>query len=244
MREDRRDVSTTQALTSLAGPEPPSTAAASSALRCRIQDTRIYRRNRTTAPRKCANCRRVRPISGELRPWGHGDHMPSGLLNIRVGSSGYWILRSAHRISPSPLAPSTQRASRRKTVLVVEIVRLTTQHHPVAESCYTPAAGRIVVMPRKESAVSPESAESISQIVLRANAMLNTQLARLQTELGEAEFTVQRRLFGAAMAALLDIVNPIYRSHPQLMPIELGGSYAVPGRVFLNLDVLPPAGRA
>lgn len=92
--------------------------------------------------------------------------------------------------------------------------------------------------------MAPEIAESTSLLVLRANAMLSAHLARLQGEIGDAEFTSQRRLFGAAMSSLLDIVNPIYRFHPHLKPAELGGAYTVPSWVFSNLSIQPPSGEA
>ena len=71
-------------------------------------------------------------------------------------------------------------------------------------------------------------AEATSVLLLKVNAALDSQLARLQTGCTPGEFNEQRRLFGSAMAALLDILNPIYRAHPSLKPTQLGGSYVLP----------------
>ena len=72
------------------------------------------------------------------------------------------------------------------------------------------------------------AAEATSILLLKVNAALDAQLAHLQTQCASAEFSEQRRLFGAAMAGLLDILNPIYRMHPNLKPTQLGGSYVLP----------------
>ena len=76
------------------------------------------------------------------------------------------------------------------------------------------------------------SAEATSILLLKVNAALDAQLARLQRDCEPAEFNEQRRLFGAAMAGLLDILNPIYRAFPALKPTQLGGSYVLPNTVL------------
>jgi len=61
--------------------------------------------------------------------------------------------------------------------------------------------------------------------MLRLVAALDEQLLKLQLGCDDVEFSEHRRLFGIAMSALIDIANPIYRAHPHLKPIQLGGSY-------------------
>jgi hypothetical protein len=74
-------------------------------------------------------------------------------------------------------------------------------------------------------------AEETSLLLIKLNAALNAQLVRIQMKCGEDELDRQRFLFGAAMAGLLDIVNAIYSDHPDLKPVEMGGSYAIPASV-------------
>lgn len=88
--------------------------------------------------------------------------------------------------------------------------------------------------------MSPDDAESTSLLLVRMNAALDAQLHRLQGACEPQEFAEQRRLFGGAMSALLDIVNPIYRAHPQLKPVQMGGSFVVPAWVLKPLPVGEP----
>jgi hypothetical protein len=71
-------------------------------------------------------------------------------------------------------------------------------------------------------------AEETSLLLLKLNAALDAQLARIQRKCGEGELDRQRLLFGTAMAGLLDIANTIYSDHPDLKPMEMGGPYATP----------------
>jgi len=71
-------------------------------------------------------------------------------------------------------------------------------------------------------------AEETSLLLMKLNAVLNAQLARIQVQCGEGELDRQRLLFGTAMAGLLDIANIIYADHPDLKPVEIGGSYVIP----------------
>jgi len=50
-------------------------------------------------------------------------------------------------------------------------------------------------------------AESTSILLVKVNAALDAQLANIQRQCQPEEFELQRRLFGATMARLLDILN-------------------------------------
>jgi len=76
------------------------------------------------------------------------------------------------------------------------------------------------------------TAQATSVLLIKVNSALDAQLAHLQAECTPAEFNEQRRLFGAAMASLLDIVNPIYSAHPGLKPTQLGGTFVLPDSVI------------
>jgi hypothetical protein len=77
-----------------------------------------------------------------------------------------------------------------------------------------------------------QKAEATSILLLKLNAALNAQLANIQQDCEPEEFKQQRRLFGAAMAGLLDISNVIYYEHPNLKPTQLGGAYVLPNSVL------------
>lgn len=87
--------------------------------------------------------------------------------------------------------------------------------------------------------MSPSVAESTSLLILQLNAALDAHLGQLQASCEAGEFVEQRRLFGEAMSALLDIANPLYRSHPHLKPVELGVPFVVPAWVFESRPSVP-----
>jgi hypothetical protein len=74
--------------------------------------------------------------------------------------------------------------------------------------------------------------EETSLLALGLNAALNQHLLKLQTHLPKDEFDAVRLRFGYAMAGLLDIVNPIYKEHPSLLPVQMDGTYVVSDDVF------------
>jgi hypothetical protein len=69
--------------------------------------------------------------------------------------------------------------------------------------------------------------EETSLLTIGLNAALNQHLFKLQSQLLPAEFDEVKLRFGYAMSALLDIVNPIYKEHPSLLPVYLDGVYVV-----------------
>jgi hypothetical protein len=76
--------------------------------------------------------------------------------------------------------------------------------------------------------------EETSLLALGLNAALDQHLLKLQTHLPKDEFDAVRLRFGYAMAGLLDIVNPIYKEHPSLLPVQMDGTYVVSDALLLK----------
>ena len=86
------------------------------------------------------------------------------------------------------------------------------------------------------------SAEATSQLVISLNAALDARLADLLATCTPNEAQTQRRLFGAAMASLLDIANALYQEHPSLKPSQMGGKYSIsPAVIEAGIRLARPA---
>ncbi|WP_329742933.1 hypothetical protein [Dyella sp. A6] len=77
-----------------------------------------------------------------------------------------------------------------------------------------------------------KAAESTSVLVCKITAALDAQLASIREGCEPDEFRRQRRLFATAMAGLLEIANTIHGEHPDLKPVQMGGSYVLPWSVI------------
>lgn len=78
-----------------------------------------------------------------------------------------------------------------------------------------------------------ELAEEVSLLALETNARFNALLLKIQAECSEQEFSELRSAFGQVMGrVVLEISRPLYERHPELRPVELGGSYVVPKHIF------------
>jgi len=65
-------------------------------------------------------------------------------------------------------------------------------------------------------------AVQVSDRVLEASRLLNEALFLVKGSCPEAEFLVCRTAIGQVLGELLlSVLNPIYRSHPQIMPEDL-----------------------
>lgn len=65
-------------------------------------------------------------------------------------------------------------------------------------------------------------AKIISDLVLRYGKDLNQSVALIKDNCSEEEFKVYRNAVGKVMGELLiEVMNPLYRSHPDLKPDEL-----------------------
>ena len=81
-----------------------------------------------------------------------------------------------------------------------------------------------------------QNAEATSQLLISVNAALDARLTDLLASCTSAEAQEQRRLFGSAMASLLNIANVLYQEHPSLKPVQMGGPYNV-SRVVIEAGV-------
>lgn len=65
-------------------------------------------------------------------------------------------------------------------------------------------------------------AKEVSELMLEFGARLDASLIAAQPQLSEDEFHWYRRAVGHVLAPmLLEIMNPLYRVHPDLKPPEL-----------------------
>lgn len=64
-----------------------------------------------------------------------------------------------------------------------------------------------------------EFAKNCTELVLEYSAKLDASVAEAQVRLNAEEFNLYRRAVGAVMAeGLIQILNPVFRQHPDLKP--------------------------
>ena len=84
-----------------------------------------------------------------------------------------------------------------------------------------------------------ESAEKTILIAIQANSLLNQCLMNLQEVLPAHDYKACYPRFGKAMGSIyLDILQPIYDEHPDLLPTEMGGPYSFDQSMFFKLYAL------
>ena len=67
-----------------------------------------------------------------------------------------------------------------------------------------------------------EIAKSISDLMLKIGKDINDSIILVQTECSPDEFSAYKLAAGKVMGEiLLEIMNPIYETHPDIMPDEL-----------------------
>jgi hypothetical protein len=67
-----------------------------------------------------------------------------------------------------------------------------------------------------------ETAKQISALMLELGAKLNESVALVRDTCEASEFNVYRSAVGQLMGTmLLDVMNPLYSTHPELKPEEL-----------------------
>jgi hypothetical protein len=65
-------------------------------------------------------------------------------------------------------------------------------------------------------------AAEISALMLEISAKLDNSVSVVQISCDESEFNIYRAAVGEIMGRMLiDIMNPIYKQHPELKPKEL-----------------------
>ena len=62
------------------------------------------------------------------------------------------------------------------------------------------------------------TAKRISEMMLRVTRELNESVRVAQEQLPPDEFFKYRRAVGAIMAEVLEVINPLYSTHPTLKP--------------------------
>lgn len=67
-----------------------------------------------------------------------------------------------------------------------------------------------------------DTATQIGALMLELGAKLGTSVALVQETCGEMEFNRYRRVVGDLMGRiLLEVMNPLYQTHPDLKPVGL-----------------------
>ncbi|QLO36186.1 hypothetical protein HV213_10230 [Klebsiella sp. RHBSTW-00484] len=67
-----------------------------------------------------------------------------------------------------------------------------------------------------------EIATTISQLMLRFGKEIDSSVALVQTHCGKEELRCYQQAAGKIMASmLLDVMNPLYKIHPDIKPDEL-----------------------
>lgn len=67
-----------------------------------------------------------------------------------------------------------------------------------------------------------DTATQISALMLELGAKLDTSVALVQATCEEQEFNRYRRVVGELMGTmLLEVMNPLYQTHPDLKPVGL-----------------------
>jgi hypothetical protein len=67
-----------------------------------------------------------------------------------------------------------------------------------------------------------DTATQISALMLEIGAKLDTSVALVQDTCEELEFNRYRRVVGELMGTmLLEVMNPLYQTHPDLKPARL-----------------------
>ena len=76
-------------------------------------------------------------------------------------------------------------------------------------------------------------AEETSLLALQLSGKLDRHLGRIQAECSEDDFRKFRKGIGYVLGYLYtEVMDPIYREHPQLRPQQLGGPYTVDEGIY------------
>ncbi len=79
-------------------------------------------------------------------------------------------------------------------------------------------------------------AEETSIIALKIGAMLNNQLTKIQETCDKQEAQRYTKGTGYVLGYLLtEIMNPIYKEHPDLKPKQMDGPYEIDPEIYENM---------
>lgn len=82
-------------------------------------------------------------------------------------------------------------------------------------------------------------AEALSLLMLQLNARMNDSVWFVKEKGAPEEFTEYRSQVAEVMGALHGIAEALYARHPQLRPVELGGTYSVDPAIFKDRFHVP-----
>ena len=91
--------------------------------------------------------------------------------------------------------------------------------------------------------MKPDLAERVANAFHRVTAELESVLATVSREGDPDEFEPLRDLIGHVNTRfLIEVLDPIYREHPDLRPLKFSGDYKIPSGVFQGVDSLMEPG--
>lgn len=84
-----------------------------------------------------------------------------------------------------------------------------------------------------------ETAEKTALIAQQSSMILDSHLNYLKEVLDEEEFEDICKRFGKVMGeAYFQILDPIWKAHPDLLPEKMGGKYKVDENIYLEFQSL------
>ncbi len=79
-------------------------------------------------------------------------------------------------------------------------------------------------------------AEKTALVAQQSSMLLDSHLRDLQEVMSKAEFKATCQKFGKAMGEIyLQLLDPIWKEHPDLLPEKMGGSYKVNETMYKEL---------
>jgi hypothetical protein len=79
-----------------------------------------------------------------------------------------------------------------------------------------------------------DDAEKISILMMQINSLLDQSVAFVRDKGSEPEFSDYRLKAAHVMGGVIDILNELYVTHPDLKPSQVGGLYTVAPSIFAN----------
>ena len=76
-------------------------------------------------------------------------------------------------------------------------------------------------------------AEETSLLALKVSSTLDNHLRKIQESCSKEDFNVMRKGIGYVMGYLYtDVMEPLWKMHPELRPEEMDGTYKVPPEIY------------
>ena len=88
--------------------------------------------------------------------------------------------------------------------------------------------------------MNKDTSESLTDLMLKVSGWMDQSVGLVRDTCDDAEFESYRRNVGNVMGLILtEILNPIYKEHPDLKPIDLGGSKVIDKSLYEPIFYAP-----